>query len=171
MQAQSRSWSIRFSYTMTQTVLLTYNISSKPSELIRPVIPWKPIIENTVPTETDDDFSRRQTPVLQKPSDFEISDPKEGTIIVKNVIVKYREPPEAMPPKKHWKLYLITGAGSYSKLHINTESAYLIGRDKRTEVDFVLDHPSCSRRHAILQYLLVPFTREDGTIGKSLFLG
>lgn len=31
---------------------------------------------------------------------------------------------------------------------------------------FVIDHPSCSKQHAVLQYRLVPFTRDDGSTGK-----
>jgi smad nuclear-interacting protein 1 len=33
-------------------------------------------------------------------------------------------------------------------------------------VDLPVDHPSCSKQHAALQYRLVPFTRDDGTAGK-----
>lgn len=96
--------------------------------------------------------------------------PDVGANFIKNVIIKYREPSEARKPRKHWKFYLVTGVGSYTKLHIHRESAYLIGRDSREFVDIVDDHPSCSRRHAVLQYRLVPFTRPDGTIGsKNLY--
>lgn len=35
-------------------------------------------------------------------------------------------------------------------LHIQRQSAYLIGRD-RTVVDIPLDHPSCSKQHAVIQ--------------------
>lgn len=50
-------------------------------------------------------------------------------------------------------------------LYIHRESAYLIGRDRKV-VDLPVDHPSCSKQHAVLQYRLVPFTREDGSTGK-----
>lgn len=40
-----------------------------------------------------------------------------------------------------------------------------MGRDRKV-VDFPLDHPSCSKQHAVLQYRLVPFTRDDGSQGK-----
>lgn len=33
-------------------------------------------------------------------------------------------------------------------------------------VDLPVDHPSCSKQHAALQYRLVPFTRDDGTAGE-----
>lgn len=35
-------------------------------------------------------------------------------------------------------------------LHIQRQSAYLIGRDK-TVVDIFVEHPSCSKQHAAIQ--------------------
>ena len=35
-------------------------------------------------------------------------------------------------------------------LHIHRQSAYLVGRDKAI-VDIPLDHPSCSKQHAVIQ--------------------
>ena len=35
-------------------------------------------------------------------------------------------------------------------LHIHRQSAYLFGRD-RAVVDIVLEHPSCSKQHAVIQ--------------------
>lgn len=52
-------------------------------------------------------------------------------------------------------------------LYIHRESAYLIGRDRKV-VDLPVDHPSCSKQHAALQYRLVPFTRDDGSSGKKV---
>lgn len=103
-------------------------------------------------------------------TDFDLSTPNEETITVKNVIIKYREPPESRVPKKHWMLYLHTGVTSYTTVNIHIESAYLVGRDARGYVDMVVDHPSCSRRHAVLQHRLVPFQRPDLTMGESLLL-
>ncbi|CAO3591887.1 unnamed protein product [Absidia cylindrospora] len=36
-------------------------------------------------------------------------------------------------------------------LHVHCQSAFLIGRD-RAVVDIPVDHPSCSKQHAVLQY-------------------
>lgn len=33
-------------------------------------------------------------------------------------------------------------------------------------VDMAVDHPSCSKQHAVLQYRLVNYEREDGTAGR-----
>lgn len=46
----------------------------------------------------------------------------------------------------------------------------MIGRDRKV-VDLPVDHPSCSKQHAALQYRLVPFTRDDGSVGKIRVLG
>lgn len=52
-------------------------------------------------------------------------------------------------------------------LYIHRQSAYLIGRDRKI-ADLPVDHPSCSKQHAVLQYRLVPFTRDDGSTGKRI---
>ena len=41
------------------------------------------------------------------------------------------------------------------------ESAYLIGRDRKV-VDMPIDHPSCSKQPAALQYRLVQKKNEEG---------
>merc|ERR1712058_169182 len=47
--------------------------------------------------------------------------------------------------------------------------AYLLGRDRKV-ADIPLDHPSCSKQHAVLQYRLVPYTRPDQSQGKRVQL-
>jgi len=39
-------------------------------------------------------------------------------------------------------------------MHIHRQSAYLIGKDRKI-ADIPVDHPSCSRQHAVLQYRMV----------------
>ena len=51
-------------------------------------------------------------------------------------------------------------------LYIHRQSAYLLGRDRKV-ADIPLDHPSCSKQHSVLQYRLVPVTRQDGTTASS----
>lgn len=89
----------------------------------------------------------------------------EETNTYKGVVIKYSEPPEARKPKRRWRLYPFKGEKAMQTLYIHRESAYLIGRDRKV-VDLPVDHPSCSKQHAALQYRLVSFTREDGTTGK-----
>lgn len=83
----------------------------------------------------------------------------------KGVVIKYAEPPEAMKPKKRWRLYTFKGEETLPTLYVHRQSAYLIGRDRKI-ADMPVDHPSCSKQHAVLQYRLMPFTREDGSKGK-----
>ena len=39
-------------------------------------------------------------------------------------------------------------------MHLHRQSVYLIGKDRKI-ADLPVDHPSCSRQHAVLQYRLV----------------
>jgi pSer/pThr/pTyr-binding forkhead associated (FHA) protein len=50
-------------------------------------------------------------------------------------------------------------------IYIHRQSAYLIGRDRKI-ADFPVDHPSCSKQHAAIQYRSMPYERLDGTRGR-----
>lgn len=89
----------------------------------------------------------------------------EDVNTVNGVVIKYSEPPEARKPKRRWRLYPFKGEESLPVLYIHRQSAYLIGRDRKI-ADIPVDHPSCSKQHAALQYRLVPFKRENGSEGK-----
>uniref|UniRef100_A0A6P4F2W8 FHA domain-containing protein DDL n=1 Tax=Drosophila rhopaloa TaxID=1041015 RepID=A0A6P4F2W8_DRORH len=93
----------------------------------------------------------------------------EDTNKVNGVVVKYSEPPEARKPKRRWRLYPFKGETALPTLHIHRQSCFLVGRDRKV-VDLAVDHPSCSKQHAALQYRLVPFEREDGSNGKRVRL-
>ncbi|KAI8831582.1 SMAD/FHA domain-containing protein [Chytridium lagenaria] len=69
----------------------------------------------------------------------------------KGVLLKYSEPPEARKPTKHFRFYVFKGKEQIDMLKIHRQSAYLIGRD-RIVADIPVDHPSCSKQHAVLQY-------------------
>ncbi|OAD09133.1 hypothetical protein MUCCIDRAFT_151774 [Mucor lusitanicus CBS 277.49] len=84
------------------------------------------------------------------------------TNTVKGVELKYNEPPEAAKPSTKWRLYVFKGDEQVDLLHIHRQSSYLIGRD-RVVVDIPVDHPSCSKQHAVLQYRIVT---EEGANGK-----
>lgn len=89
----------------------------------------------------------------------------EDTNIYNGVVIKYNEPPEARKPKRRWRLYPFKGDDSLPMLPIHRQSAYLLGRERRV-ADIPIDHPSCSKQHAALQYRLVKYERDDGTIGQ-----
>lgn len=84
---------------------------------------------------------------------------------VNGVVIKYAEPPESRKPKRRWRLYPFKGYQALPTMYIHRQSCYLIGRDRKV-CDLPIDHPSCSKQHAALQYRLVPYEREDGTAGK-----
>lgn len=82
---------------------------------------------------------------------------KDGT----KTVLKYHEPPEARKPTVGWRLYVFKGQEQLDVLHIQRQSAYLIGRD-RLVVDIAVDHPSCSKQHAVIQFRQVHEKNEFG---------
>ncbi|XP_007904939.1 smad nuclear-interacting protein 1 [Callorhinchus milii] len=101
----------------------------------------------------------------EEPS-FELSGAlAEDANTFRGVVIKYSEPPESRIPKKRWRLYPFKNDEPLPVMHIHRQSAYLLGRQRRI-VDIPIDHPSCSKQHAVLQYRLVGYTRNDGTAGR-----
>lgn len=80
-------------------------------------------------------------------------------------VINYSEPEEARVPKTRWRFYPFKGDEVLPTLYLHRQSAFLIGRDKRV-CDMIIEHPSCSKQHAVLQYRLVEYTRDDGTMGR-----
>lgn len=84
------------------------------------------------------------------------------------VVLKYHEPPEARKPpaKEAWRLYVFKGEEMIEVVELCQRSCWLIGRE-RLVVDFPLDHPSCSKQHAAIQFRFVEKRNEYGDrIGK-----
>ncbi|KAF7298871.1 FHA domain-containing protein [Mycena indigotica] len=79
-----------------------------------------------------------------------------------STVLKYNEPPEARKPIVGWRLYVFKGEEQVELLHIHRQSAYLIGRD-RIVADISVDHPSCSKQHAVIQYRFIQQKDEFGT--------
>ncbi|XP_050428472.1 smad nuclear interacting protein 1 isoform X2 [Adelges cooleyi] len=84
----------------------------------------------------------------------------EDTNTFNGVVIKYSEPAEARKPKRRWRLYPFKGEKQLPVLHIHRQSGYLLGRDRKV-ADIPIDHPSCSKQHAALQYRLVS-AKKDG---------
>lgn len=78
------------------------------------------------------------------------------------IVIKYAEPPEARKPKRRWRFYVFKGSETLPTLHLHRQSAYLMGRDRKV-CDLPIDHPSCSKQHAALQYRMVARKKDDGT--------
>ncbi|CAG8057073.1 unnamed protein product [Penicillium nalgiovense] len=84
------------------------------------------------------------------------------------IVLKYHEPPEARkpPPKEAWRMYVFKGQDLLETVELSERSCWLVGRE-RMVVDFPLDHPSCSKQHAVLQFRFVEKRNEYGDrIGK-----
>ncbi|KAI0354986.1 SMAD/FHA domain-containing protein [Trametes cingulata] len=84
-----------------------------------------------------------------------------------STVLKYHEPPEARKPSVGWRLYVFKGKEQVDLLHIHRQSAYLIGRD-RAVVDIAVEHPSCSKQHAVIQYRQVQEKNEFGDVKTSV---
>ncbi|KIY45187.1 SMAD/FHA domain-containing protein [Fistulina hepatica ATCC 64428] len=79
----------------------------------------------------------------------------------RSTVLKYNEPPEARKPLVGWRLYVFKGEEQVEMLHIQRQSCYLVGRD-RLVADIAVDHPSCSKQHAVIQYRQVHEKDEYG---------
>ncbi|KAG0003094.1 hypothetical protein BGZ80_010778 [Entomortierella chlamydospora] len=90
----------------------------------------------------------------------------ETNTTANGVVLKYNEPPEARKPKQKWRLYVFKGDKEIDLLHIHRQSAFLFGRD-RNVVDIPIDHPSCSKQHAVLQFRQIVETDSLGQASRS----
>jgi len=79
----------------------------------------------------------------------------------KGVVIKYSEPPEAKIPKKKWRLYPFKGEELLKIIYLHRQSAYLIGRLAHV-CEIPVDHPSCSKQHAALQFRAVKVQKKTG---------
>ncbi|KAI9999973.1 hypothetical protein NQD34_011816 [Periophthalmus magnuspinnatus] len=115
--------------------------------------------------ETEEN-SEGSAPVDKEKPNFELSGAlTEDTNTFRGVVIKYNEPPEARIPKRRWRLYPFKNDEPLPVMYIHRQSAYLMGRMRRI-ADIPIDHPSCSKQHAVFQYRLVEYTRADGTSGR-----
>ncbi|XP_068773465.1 smad nuclear-interacting protein 1 [Struthio camelus] len=110
--------------------------------------------------------NKPKDPVKKEKPSFELSGALlEDANTFRGVVIKYSEPPEARIPKKRWRLYPFKNDEFLPVMYIHRQSAYLLGRHRRI-ADIPIDHPSCSKQHAVFQYRLVEYTRADGTVGR-----
>jgi smad nuclear-interacting protein 1 len=80
-----------------------------------------------------------------------------------SIVLKYHEPPEARkpPPKDAWRLYIFKGDNILDTVELGGRSCWLIGKE-RLVADLPVDHPSCSKQHAALQFRYVEKRIEFG---------
>lgn len=107
-------------------------------------------------------------PAEKEKPNFELSGAlTEDTNTFRGVVIKYNEPPEARIPKRRWRLYPFKNDEPLPVMYVHRQSAYLLGRQRKI-ADIPIDHPSCSKQHAVFQYRLAEFTRSDGTSGRKV---
>ncbi|NWY92513.1 SNIP1 protein, partial [Loxia curvirostra] len=120
---------------------------------------------NAEPWQSESKPKEKPAANKEKPS-FELSGALlEDSNTFRGVVIKYSEPPEARIPKTRWRLYPFKNDEFLPVMYIHRQSAYLLGRHRRI-ADIPIDHPSCSKQHAVFQYRLVEYTRADGTVGR-----
>jgi smad nuclear-interacting protein 1 len=82
----------------------------------------------------------------------------EGT----KISLKYHEPAEARkpPPSQSWRIFVFKGDDVIDTIEIWQKSCWLLGRSQEV-VDYVLEHPSSSGQHAVIQFRYILKTTED----------
>uniref|UniRef100_A0A182IP35 FHA domain-containing protein n=1 Tax=Anopheles atroparvus TaxID=41427 RepID=A0A182IP35_ANOAO len=137
--------------------------SNRPGQTRQPHVPRMIKAEElAVKKEEPGSDSEPAEPPKQKPN-FALSGKlTEETNKVNGTVIAYAEPPGARKPKRRWRLYPFKGEQTLPTLYIHRQSCYLIGRDRKV-CDLPVDHPSCSKQHAVLQYRLVPYQKDDGS--------
>ncbi|KAF2024701.1 SMAD/FHA domain-containing protein [Setomelanomma holmii] len=82
----------------------------------------------------------------------------EGT----KISLKYNEPPEARKPSpsQPWRIFVFKGDDVVDTIELWQKSCWLLGRAQEV-VDYVLEHPSSSGQHAVIQFRYIQKTVED----------
>lgn len=102
--------------------------------------------------QSQEDSDTNAPPVEKEKPNFELSGAlTEDTNTFRGVVIKYNEPPEARIPKRRWRLYPFKNDEPLPVMYIHRQSAYLLGRQRKI-ADIPIDHPSCSKQHAVFQY-------------------
>ncbi|KYM81076.1 Smad nuclear interacting protein 1 [Atta colombica] len=124
--------------------------------------------ETRVKRESSAEWGKSTVKEEKEKPNFELSGKlTEDMNTVNGVVIKYSEPLDAKKPKRRWRLYPFKGEKALPTLYIHRQSAYLMGRDRKV-ADIPLDHPSCSKQHAALQYRLVSYQKEGGIEGRRI---
>ena len=79
------------------------------------------------------------------------------------IILKYHEPPEAQKPPSNqaWRMYVFKGSEIVDTIELSQRSCWLLGREAAV-VDLLIEHPSCSKQHAVVQFRYMEKQNEFG---------
>jgi smad nuclear-interacting protein 1 len=72
------------------------------------------------------------------------------------IVLKYHEPPEARKPpsKEDWRLFIFKGEDLLETVPLSVSTCWLIGKEAAV-ADLVVEHPSTSKQHAVIQFRYV----------------
>lgn len=78
-------------------------------------------------------------------------------------VLKYHEPAEARKPptKQQWRMYVFRNKDLLDTIYLYQRSCWLMGRDQKV-TDVLLEHPSISKQHAVVQFRHLTTTNEYG---------
>jgi len=78
---------------------------------------------------------------------------ESNTVAGTKIVLKYNEPPAARkpPPSQKWQLFVFKGDEVVDEIPLYTRSCWLLGREAAV-VDLQVEHPSCSKQHAVVQF-------------------
>lgn len=86
-----------------------------------------------------------------------------NTVAGTTTILKYHEPPEGRKPspKEQWRMYVFKKKDLLDTVYLHERSVWLFGRDQHV-TDQLLEHPSISKQHAVIQFRYITTTNEFG---------
>jgi smad nuclear-interacting protein 1 len=121
--------------------------------------------ERSIPLHDDVKDAKLLRPSIEEPfekANFALSgalakDSRTGNTVVATkagqaeIVSKYSEPADACQPVGGWRAFVFKGDECLETLYLHRKSFYVLGREEEL-ADIVLNHPSCSKQHAALQY-------------------
>ena len=80
-----------------------------------------------------------------------------------SIVLKYHEPSEARKPsaKDRWRMYVFKDEEIVDTLELAEQSCWLFGREAAV-VDVLIEHSSCSKQHAVIQFRYIEKRNEFG---------
>lgn len=80
-----------------------------------------------------------------------------------SIVLKYHEPAEArkQSAKHRWRMYVFKDAEIVETIELAEQSCWLFGREAAV-VDVLIEHPSCSKQHAVIQFRYIEKRNEFG---------
>ena len=86
-----------------------------------------------------------------------------NTVAGTTTVLKYHEPAEARKPptKQQWRMYVFRDKDLLDTVYLFQRSCWLMGRDQKV-TDVLLEHPSISKQHAVVQFRHLTTTNEYG---------